>query len=144
MRPGSLILFTALASLGALAACAEGSNVDLGSGAASSGGAGGAGGSRITVGSSSSGMGATSSASGSGSGGSSSSSGSGGSSSSSGSGGSPCSFQAPNTCSTADILNGVSGDTGGITTTSGVGSKWFKIHVTEDDSSVFETDPATR
>ena len=40
MRPGSFARFAFLASLGISAACAEGSNVDLGSGAASSGGSG--------------------------------------------------------------------------------------------------------
>ena len=46
----------------------------------------------------------------------------------------------PNTCVAATDLGSVSGDEGsGLKTASGSGSQWFKIRVTEDDSSVFGT-----
>jgi hypothetical protein len=41
-------------------------------------------------------------------------------------------------CSGHQFLGSVSGDTGaGILTTSGVGEKWLRVHVTEDDSTFF-------
>jgi hypothetical protein len=39
----------------------------------------------------------------------------------------------------------VSGDTGGPTVTrKGSTSKWYKVHITEDDSNIFETDLSYR
>lgn len=57
-----------------------------------------------------------------------------------GGGGNPCSFQSPNACGGAEQLPAVSGDEGGAANASGSGSKWFKVHVEETSSSVFEED----
>lgn len=55
-----------------------------------------------------------------------------------GGGGTACA--SPNTCGGATDLGSISGDTGaGVKTAQGSGSQWFKIKVTEDDSSVFGT-----
>lgn len=59
-----------------------------------------------------------------------------------GTGGAPpmCDFGSPNLCASSTQLNGVSGDEGGTATATGNTSKWFAVHVTEDDSAIFETD----
>jgi hypothetical protein len=51
-----------------------------------------------------------------------------------------CDFSAPNNCAAAEQLTAVSGDEGDTTTSSGAGSKWFKIQVKETDSGILETD----
>lgn len=51
-----------------------------------------------------------------------------------------CSFTSPNTCANAEQLPAVSGDEGGTASASGTGSKWFKVHVKETNSSIFESD----
>jgi hypothetical protein len=54
-----------------------------------------------------------------------------------GGGGTTTSCATPNICSSATDLGSISGDTGAdVKTASGTGSQWFKIRVTEDDSSV--------
>jgi hypothetical protein len=64
--------------------------------------------------------------------------GSGGTGGTGGTGGSTCT--SPNACGSAQDLGSVSGDTGaGTVTQKGTGSKWFKVRVTEDDSSVIGT-----
>jgi hypothetical protein len=68
------------------------------------------------------------------------SSGGGGAGDTGGGGGGVCDFSSPNTCASAQSLASVSGDDGGTTTVKGNTSKWVTIHVTEDDSGVFETD----
>ena len=55
-------------------------------------------------------------------------------------GGNPCSFAAPNTCASAEQLPAVSGDEGGTSSATGAGSKWFKVHIKETSSSIFEAD----
>lgn len=70
-------------------------------------------------------------------------SGAGGSGGGGAGGGSEC-FASPNLCSNADQLPDVSGDEGGTATASGSTSKWFKIHVTETDSSIFASDLSYR
>jgi hypothetical protein len=53
-----------------------------------------------------------------------------------GGGGAACA--SPNTCAGATDLGSISGDTGADTKTAqGSGSQWFKVRVTEDDSSIF-------
>ena len=53
-----------------------------------------------------------------------------------GGGGAACA--SPNVCTGATDLGSVSGDTGAdVKTAQGSGSQWFKVRVTEDDSSVF-------
>ncbi len=53
-------------------------------------------------------------------------------------GGGTTSCASPNACTGATDLGTISGDTGsGVKTAQGSGSQWFKIRVTEDDSSVF-------
>lgn len=52
-------------------------------------------------------------------------------------GGGSTSCASPNACAAATDLGSVSGDEGaGVKTAQGSGSQWFKIKVTEDDSSV--------
>lgn len=55
----------------------------------------------------------------------------------SGGGGGTTSCSSPNVCTGATDLGSVSGDTGAdVKTASGSGSQWFKVRVTEDDSSI--------
>lgn len=120
-------------------ACAEGSEID------SIGGGGSGEGGRITgVGGSATGP--TSGPATSGGPTSASASGSTGSSMSSTSSGMMiCEYDAPDTCQTAESMPDVSGDTGGPTVTrKGSTSKWYKVHITEDDSNIFETDLSYR
>jgi hypothetical protein len=87
--------------------------------------------------SSSSGSGAEGGAGGSGSSAGGGGSGTGGS----GSGGSPpCDFTSPNACTNAAALASVDGDDGGVVTASGTTSKWFVVHVVENNSDIFEVD----
>lgn len=52
-----------------------------------------------------------------------------------------CDYDAPDTCATAEIMPAIAGDMGGPTVTRyGSTSKWFKVHIQEQDSSIFETD----
>jgi hypothetical protein len=52
-----------------------------------------------------------------------------------------CDYDAPDTCATAEIMPAIAGDTGGPTVTrKGTTSKWYKVHIQEQDSGVFETD----
>lgn len=60
-------------------------------------------------------------------------------------GGPLCDFSAPENCDGAEVLPAISGDEGNdVVTRTGVGAKWFKIHVEEDDGSVFEEDMSYR
>jgi len=126
----------------------------IGGGGSESGGSGGSGdsgsgGGWATGGGGSSGGGTAGASAGGGSGGVGGTGGSGGSTGGtggtggsgtggSGTGGTTCT--SPNACSSAQDLGSVSGDTGaGTVTQKGTGSKWFKVRVTEDDSSVIGT-----
>ena len=103
-------------------------------GGASTGGAwnGGTGGSGATGGSGTGATGGTGAAGGSGATG--GTGGTGGSST----GGTGGTCAASNTCASAQDLGSMSGDSGaGTVTTTGSGSKWLKVRVTEDSSSVF-------
>ncbi len=55
--------------------------------------------------------------------------------------GEPCTVLGPSDCkSSATILSSISGDTGkGVATRTGSNSAWFRVMITEDDSSVFST-----
>jgi hypothetical protein len=52
-------------------------------------------------------------------------------------GGTPCNFTAPEDCAGAEILPAVSGDDGGMVTRNGTTSKWWKVQISETNSSVF-------
>lgn len=55
----------------------------------------------------------------------------------SGGGGGTTSCASPNACLSATDLGSISGDTGAdVKTATGTGSQWFKVRVTEDDSSI--------
>ena len=59
--------------------------------------------------------------------------GGGGSTATGGQGGSPCNFTAPDSCASAEDLGALSGDEDdNPVSRSGVGSKWFRLHLTED------------
>lgn len=52
-----------------------------------------------------------------------------------------CMYDSPNMCSSAEALGSLAGDESApAKTASGVTSKWFKIHITEEVSSIFESD----
>ncbi len=56
-----------------------------------------------------------------------------------------CDFTAPDTCPNAEILPAIAGDVDGPTVTrTGDSSKWYKVHIQEQDSNVFETDLSYR
>ena len=56
-----------------------------------------------------------------------------------------CDYDAPDTCPTAEILPAIAGDQGGPTVTrKGSTSKWYKVHIQEQDSGIFETDLSYR
>jgi hypothetical protein len=60
-----------------------------------------------------------------------------------GEGGQPpgCVYDSPNLCATAEALGSLAGDENApAKTASGTTSKWFKIHITEEVSSIFEED----
>lgn len=63
-----------------------------------------------------------------------------------GGGGTPCGMVGPAECTSAMSLGSISGDTGsGVRTATGTTSKFLRITVTEDDSSVFSSkDPRAR
>lgn len=62
-----------------------------------------------------------------------------------GGGGPVCDFSAPEMCAQSEPLPAVSGDEGNDTVTrTGIGSKWFQIHVEETDSSIFGADLSYR
>lgn len=147
---------TLAACLFSLVACAEGG--ELIGGGSSEGGSGGTGGAGTSGPSSSSGQGAgpttqgpsTSPAStgttggAGGEGGTGGDGGTGGMSTNVG-GGPLCDFSAPENCDGAEVLPAIAGDEGNESATrTGVGSKWFKIHIEEQDSSVFESDLSYR
>lgn len=141
-----------IASTTALGACAQGAQLTPtfgsgdggdGAGSAGHGGDGGSGAGASDVGGNGgNGAGGNGSTSVGGSGGSGAMGGAGGSGGmgSGGMGGDPCSFTSPNACATAEQLPAVSGDEGDTATASGTGSKWFKVHVEETDSSIFGAD----
>jgi hypothetical protein len=114
-------------------ACAEGS--DIGTGTGGEGGTlTGVGGSGVSSNAVSSSKAAQASSSASGSGSASSSANSTGTSM-------MCNYDAPDDCATAEILPAVAGDQGGPSITrKGDSSKWFKVHIQEQDSSISETD----
>ncbi len=120
-----------LGCLGLLSACAQGSTIGEG-GAGGEGGTGSSSSKAVgaTTGHSSTSVGVTSSVTSSNSASSASSTGS----------GQMCDFNAPNTCANAQGLPSVSGDNGGTATTTGVGSKWVTVRVTENNSSIFGQD----
>jgi hypothetical protein len=52
-----------------------------------------------------------------------------------------CNYDSPDDCATAEVLPAIAGDQGGPTITrKGDSSKWFKVHIQEQDSSISETD----
>ena len=60
-------------------------------------------------------------------------------------GGPLCDFSAPESCAGAEVMPAVSGDEGNDSVTrTGVGSKWFKVHIEEDDGSIIESDMSYR
>ncbi len=60
-------------------------------------------------------------------------------------GGPMCDFSAPESCDGAEVLPAIAGDQGNESASrTGVGSKWFKIHIEEEDGSVFESDMSYR
>lgn len=62
-----------------------------------------------------------------------------------GGGGPVCNFSAPEMCAAAEPLPAISGDEGSdVVTRTGVGSKWFKVHVEETDSGIFGADLSYR
>jgi hypothetical protein len=144
MRSSVLVFPVLLASLLTLGACAQGNQFEP-SGDASNGGRGGGdsgnGGDGTSDGGGVSGYGGKGGGGGSTDSTSSSDTSSGGTGGGGGGmGGDPCDFSAPDTCATAEQLADVSGDEGDTVAVAGAGSKWFKVHVKETDSSVFETD----
>jgi hypothetical protein len=130
-----------------LVACAEGGELTGGGGETGEGGTGGI---RPQGGGGEGGVGATgpvgpasSSSSGGfgGDGGFGGEGGFGGDGGAGGGGGPTCDFTAPETCATAEVLPAVAGDEGNdFVSRNGVGSKWFKVHIQEQDSGVFESD----
>lgn len=116
--------------LALLSACAQGSTIG-------EGGAGGDGGSGV---SSSKAVGTTAGHSSTSAGVTSVSSSSSASSTSSTGSGQMCDFTSPNTCAAPQGLASVSGDDGGTASTTGVGSKWVSVHITETNSSIFGQD----
>lgn len=65
-----------------------------------------------------------------------------------GQGGDPgpvCDFSAPEVCEDAELLPDTAGDEdGAVVTRSGIGSKWFKVHILENSGNVFERDLSYR
>lgn len=59
-----------------------------------------------------------------------------------GAGGNPtCDYTSPNACGSASLLGSVAGDEGDPpVVVTGETSEWFQIHITEEDSNIFETD----
>ncbi len=114
-------------------ACAEGS--DIGTGTGGEGGTlTGVGGSGVSTGAVSSSKAAQASSSASGTSSASSSATSTGSSM-------MCDYDSPDDCATAEILPAIAGDQSGPSITrKGDSSKWFKVHIQEQDSSISETD----
>ncbi len=52
-----------------------------------------------------------------------------------------CMYDSPNLCTSAEALGSLAGDENApAKTASGMTSKWFKIHITEEVSSIFEED----
>ncbi len=121
-----------------LFACAEGSDIGSGGSGGEGGRVTGVSGSSVTNGP------ATTSTKASSSSNSSTGSGEGGdmtTTSSSTSTGMSCDYAAPDTCASAEILPAMAGDQGGPSVTrKGDSSKWFKVHIQEQDSGISETD----
>lgn len=149
MRPSYLVFLGLLTSTIPFASCAHGSQIDRvdgdgGDGGDSEVGGGGSGAGDTGTGASDtgaggSGAGDTTTTTGTGGDGGMGAGGSGGAGAggSGGAGGSVCDFQSPNNCASAEQLPAVSGDEGGTATASAAGSKWYKVHVEETDSSIF-------
>jgi hypothetical protein len=115
-------------------ACAEGSDIGAAGGAGGEGGQiTGVGGSGVTNGPATSSTKSATSSSSTGT--------TGSTTNSSTSTGMMCDYESPDDCATAEILPAMAGDEGGPTVTRmGSTSKWFKVHIQEQDSSISETD----
>lgn len=51
-----------------------------------------------------------------------------------------CDYTAPNACTSATLLSAIAGDKNTSVAATGVTSEWLKVHVKEEDGSIFETD----